>query len=309
MSKNNNLHKAKAAKNDEFYTQLSDIENELKHYKDHFKGKTVFCNCDDPEWSNFTLYFAQNFEHLGLKRLISTGYDQDGIAIVLDLSEDLNGDGKIDHKDLFDAARMLYSDGDFRSEESIELLKQSDIVVTNPPFSLFREYVAQLIEYDKKFLIIGNYGSCAYKEIFPLIQNNKLWTGVSPRSMSFIRPDGSKSAVNACWFTNLNHKKRNEELILFREYQEEDYIKYDNLDAIDIDEVAGIPLDYDGLMGVPSTFLEKYNPNQFELIGIPTGNLGKQIGVTKNYRGRTDISLTKNGETKCPYSRIIIKRK
>ena len=300
MSKNNNLHKAKVAKNDEFYTQLSDIENELKHYKDHFKGKTVFCNCDDPEWSNFTLYFAQNFEHLGLKRLISTGYDQDGVAIVLDLSEDLNGDGKIDHKDLFDAARMLYSDGDFRSEESIELLKQADIVVTNPPFSLFREYITQLMEYDKKFIVLGTTNNATYKEIFPFIQDNRLWLGVNNGDMSFQVPDhyepratrywqdesGQKwrSLGNISWFTNLDHNKRNEELILYKKYSEAEYNKFDNTEFLNVNKVSDIPVDYNGDMCVPITFLAKYNPNQFEVTGFHNGgNKGFTIDGKHKY--------------------------
>lgn len=313
---NKNLHKAKNEKNDEFYTELSDIEKELKHYKSHFKDKVVFCNCDDPDFnrenkmkSNFFVYFAQNFEHLGLKKLIVTHYSKEGEGYKLEIDRDENADGKINALDAIQTTiygNDEYKAGDFRSPDCIELLKQADIVVTNPPFSLFREYVAQLMEHDKKFLIIGNYGSCSYKEIFPLIKNNKIWTGVSPRSMSFMQPDGSKKSVNACWFTNLNHKKRNQELILYKKYSPKEYTKYDNLDAIDVEEVASIPMDYDGWMGVPGTFIENYNPNQFELIGIPTGNMGKQIGVAKNYRGRTDISID---NSRCPYSRIIIKRK
>ena len=306
------FRKAKQNKKDEFYTQLSDIENELKNYKSHFKGKTVFCNCDDPEWSNFTLYFAQNFEHLELKRLISTGYDQDGTAIVLDLSEDLNGDGKIDHKDLFDAARMLYSDGDFRSEESIELLKQADIVVTNPPFSLFREYISQLMEYNKKFLIIGNMNAVGCKEIFPLVKENKIWLGVTGfnKGMYFRVPDdfeyspsykfekeingekvGRVSGIS--WFTNMEHHRRNEDVLLYKKYTIEEYPKYDNFDAIEVGIYTDIPCDYDGVMGVPITFVDKYNPSQFQIVGFRKGDDGKDLSV--------------DGKSK--YLRILIKKK
>ena len=208
---NSNLHKAKKEKNDEFYTQLSDIERELGNYKGHFKGKVVFCNCDDPEESNFWNYFALNFEFLGIKKLISTHYEDDKPSYKLELIADINKDGKINKLDTIKTP--LIQNGDFRSPECIEILKEADIVVTNPPFSLFREYVAQLMEYEKKFLIIGNMNAITYKDIFNLVRTNKLWLGVSPRNMYFeTTTPGEFVSVNACWFTNLHHKKRNEDI-------------------------------------------------------------------------------------------------
>lgn len=364
-SLNNNLRRASVAKNDEFYTQLVDIEKELKHYKEQFRGKVVYCNCDDPFESNFFKYFAANFNALGLKRLIATSYKPSPIAnteLVLQSSllpgyedrivqkpskpkgrskitankfiindvGDLDGDGAFDLQDVAKQLKAnknnewtpLADDGDFRSKESIDLLEQADIVVTNPPFSLFREYVAQLVEYDKKFLIIGTNNAIHYKEIFPLIQKNKLWLGYNNGPKKYLVPDtfDSKSVVvidgkkympmgNTSWFTNLDTTKRHEKLTLYKKYSPEEYPKYDNYDAIEVRKVAEIPLDYRGAMGVPDTFLDKYNPEQFELIGIPFGDLGKALGVTKNYRGRTDISVTSGGRTRCPFSRIIIKAK
>ena len=293
-AKSNNLSKAKLEKNDEFYTKLSDIENELKYYKDHFKNKVVFCNCDDPFESNFFKYFAMNFNALGLKKLIATSYASSPIVgselnnyidsdqelliqnkkaykVIMSELKDTNGDGR---EDLFDVQelikhriRYLKGDGDFRSDESIELLKQADIVVTNPPFSLFREYVSLLMEHKKKFVIIGSQNAIAYKEIFPLIKENKIWTGMSPRSMSFKTPEGDIKTVNAKWFTNLDIPKRHEELILYKKYNPEDYPKYVNFNGIEVSRVTDIPMDYEGYMGVPITFIENYNPDQFELIG------------------------------------------
>ena len=243
--------------------------------------------------------------------------------------KDFNNDGCVDLSDVEylikhdgNSLKLLEGSGDFRSKECIELLKESDIVVTNPPFSLFLEYVAQLIEYDKKFIIMGNMNSLHKKEIFNLIMENKVWTGYGFNlTCEFVLPDhylkwvriekdkkiGKVPAIT--WFTNLDTHKRHETMILWKKYTSEEYLKYDNLDAIEVGKVTEIPEDYFGMMGVPDTFLEKYNPDQFELIGIPTGNSGKVIGVKKNYRGRTDISFTRNGVTSCPYSRIIIKRK
>ncbi len=337
---NKTLNAAKAAKNDEFYTQLSDIENELRHYKEHFCGKTVLCNCDDPRVSNFFKYFALNFKHLGLKRLITTCYKNQDIdlfsqyeceqAVYLIYDGDKNGSKSIDTDDL--DVKPLKGDGDFRSRECIELLKQADIVVTNPPFSLFREYVAQLMEYQKKFVIIGNKNAIHYKEIFPYIKANQLWVGYTPMSKDllfdvpkeveerFLKEGkaGSNYKIvdgkiygrsTSIWFTNLDIKKRHEELILYKKYTSEEYPKYSNFDAIDVGKVEEIPMDYDGLMGVPDTLLDKYNPDQFEILGLGSGDLAKESGVQKNYRGRTDLAYTKNGQQKCPYSRIIIKRK
>ena len=313
MSKNNTLTKAKNAKKDEFYTQSSDIQAELKHYKKHFKDKIVFCNCDDPFESNFFKYFALNFEHLGLKKLISTCYDGSPIAgTQLSIPETNKGDtenGKVAYKaiinavydadddgcvDMYDVKKLfemgknsiekLDGNGDFRSEECIELLKQSDIVVTNPPFSLFREYVAQLIEYNKKFIIIGNINAVTYKEIFPLIKDNKMWIGASIHSgdRAFNVPDDYPLKAAGCgidndgrkyirvkgvrWYTNLEIKYRHQPLILYKHYNEEDNPKYDNYDAIEVSKTADIPEDYDGVMGVPITFLDKYCPEQFEIV-------------------------------------------
>ena len=287
MSKNNNLHTAKATKNDEFYTQLEDIENELKYYKDYFKGKVVYCNCDgflNEEKSNFFVYFSLNYEFLGLKGLICTKYNPNGKGRKYEYYGDLNGNNYPDEEEIFTSD--LEGDGDFRSEECIEILKKCDIVCTNPPFSLFRQYVAQLFEYKKDFLIIGNVNAISYKEVFPLIKENKMWLGVSSfnKGMYFGVPDdytyadtykfdrernGKKvmRVSSICWFTNLDHKKRHEELVLYKKYNEEEYPKYDNYDAIEVSKVTDIPMDYYGVMGVPITFLDKYCPEQFEIVG------------------------------------------
>lgn len=287
MTKNNNLHTAKATKNDEFYTQLEDIENELKYYKDYFKGKVVYCNCDgflNKEKSNFFIYFSLNYEFLGLKGLICTRYNPNGKGKKYEYYGDLNGNNYPDEEEIFTSD--LEGDGDFRSEECIELLKKCDIVCTNPPFSLFRQYVAQLFEYKKDFLIIGNVNAISYKEVFPLIKENKMWLGVSSfnKGMYFGVPDdytyadtykfdrernGKKvmRVSSICWFTNLDHKKRHEELVLYKKYNKEEYPKYDNYDAIEVSKVTDIPMDYEGIMGVPITFLNKYCPEQFEIVG------------------------------------------
>lgn len=277
MAKNSNLHAAKTAKNDEFYTQLVDIENELKHYKDHFKGKVVYCNCDDAEESNFFKYFSLNFEHLGLKKLITSCYNENGRGRYLVYEGDKNGNNVPDADEI--GVFEFEGNGDFRSAESIKLLKEADIVVTNPPFSLFREYIAQLMEYSKKFLVIGNMNAITYKEIFPLIKENKLWLGYN-YCKEFIMPNGEiKSFGNINWYTNLEHDKRNEEIILYRTYNETDYPKYDNYDAINVNKVKDIPCDYDGVMGVPITFLDKYNPNQFEIVGLLQSSTEEQAGI------------------------------
>ena len=312
MSKNNNLHTAKATKNDEFYTQLEDIENELKYYKDYFKGKVVYCNCDgflNEEKSNFFVYFSLNYEFLGLKGLICTKYNPNGKGRKYEYYGDLNGNNYPDEEEIFTSD--LEGDGDFRSEECIEILKKCDIVCTNPPFSLFRQYVAQLFEYNKDFLIIGNVNAISYKEVFPLIKENKMWLGVSSfnKGMYFGVPDdytyadtykfdrernGKKvmRVSSICWFTNLDHKKRHEELVLYKKYNEEEYPKYDNYDAIEVSKVTDIPMDYYGVMGVPITFLDKYCPTQFQIIKFRKGDDNKDLSV--------------NG--KCPYFRILIKR-
>lgn len=280
--KNTNLNKAKTAKNDEFYTQLSDIEKELGHYKDHFKDKIVFCNCDDPEESNFWFYFAQNFQFLGLKKLISTHYETDKPSYKLEIVKDVNADGKINNLDAIKTP--LTQNGDFRSNECVELLKECDIVVTNPPFSLFREFVAQLVEYDKKFLIIGHQNAITYKEVFALIKSDKLWIGCSIHSgdrefkvpahyvltsiLHRVDSLGNKfqRVSGVRWFTNLDYKKRHEDLILYKKYTPEEYPTYDDYNAINIDKTKDIPCDYTGMMGVPITFMDKYNPDQFEIL-------------------------------------------
>jgi len=266
---NGNLHKANKAKNDEFYTQLSDIERELGHYKDHFKGKTVLLNCDDPKESNFWRYFSMNFEFLGLRKLISTHYERDTSSYKLEITADINEDGKINNLDTIKTP--LKQNGDFRSPECVELLKEADIVVTNPPFSLFREYVALLIEHDNKFLIVGNKNAITYKETFKYIKGNRLWLGYSSPN-EFDTPSGTTKKIKGLcrWFTNLETKERHEELILWKTYKgnELDYPTYDNYNAINVDKVKDIPVDYERAMGVPITFLDKFNPEQFEIVGM-----------------------------------------
>lgn len=337
---NSTLNAAKAAKNDEFYTQLSDIENELRHYKEHFKGKTVLCNCDDPRVSNFFKYFALNFEHLGLKRLITTCYKNQDVdlfsqhnceqAVYLIYDGDKNGNCVPDAEEI--GIHPLKGDGDFRSKECIELLQQADIVVTNPPFSLFREYVAQLMEYEKKFLIIGNQNVITYKEIFPLFKENKLWMGFHCGDMAFKVPadsepratrywqdaDGQKwrSMGNACWYTNLDHEKRHERIILYKQYTPDEYPHYDNYDAIEVCHVSEIPEYFDGIMGVPITFLDKYNPDQFEILGLTQRNddpFKKKKYSKEEYENANDLNaravIIKNGKPKTMYARILIKHK
>ena len=326
---NKYFHQAKRSKNDEFYTILSDVENELRHYKQHFKGKVVLCNCDDPRISNFFHYFSYNFEELGLKKLITTCYKnrsmdlfsdrKDEKAIYLEYEGDRNNNRVPDIDEI--EIKELRGDGDFRSEECINLLKEADIVVTNPPFSLFREYVSQLMEYDKKFLIVGTWNVITYKEIFPYIKDDKIWIGVnSNRNFSgFIVPDhypldGTEARIddngnrivssnNTCWFTNLEIKKRFEELILVKKYDSKIYEKYDNYDAIEVKYVKDIPKDYKGAMGVPITFLNKHNPNQFEIIGC-SYSYGEPEGY--HLRGK-DFNVSIEG--KDVYKRLFIKNK
>ena len=334
------LAKAKDAKKDEFYTQLDDIAKELKHYKPYFKDKVVFCNCDDPYESNFFKYFALNFNQLGIKKLIATCYngspfagdelpflfeiadsEPKRIAYKVEITEvqDYNGDGAINLADVRyllqndkNAISILQGNGDFRSPECIDLLKQSDIVVTNPPFSLFREYVAQLDQYNKQFIIIGNTNALTYKEIFMLFKENKIRTGYTNFNvgMFFSVPDtytqyhhidnGRKIArvSTSCWFTNLPVKKHTENLDLIKKYTPEEYPKYDNYDAININTYTDIPCDYDGVMGVPITFLDKYNPDQFEIIGAMTTTKVENYNYGYPYIGGKKI-----------YARILIRRK
>ncbi len=298
---NNNLHAAKTAKNDEFYTQLSDIEKELKHYKGKFKNKVVLLNCDDPMESNFWKYFSSNFEFLGLKKLISTHYEADkkhSYKLEIVRGIDLNNDGKFNNLDT--VKTKLKGNGDFRSEECVALLKEADMVVTNPPFSLFREFIAVLVEHKKKFIVLGSQNAITYKETFKLLKDNKLWVGYT-LAKEFLTPDGTiKKFGNIGWFTNVNIKKRSEDIILYKKYKDnkDDYPKYDNYDAINVDKVADIPMDYNGAMGVPITFMNKFNPEQFEILGIDRYIEGN---ATPNKR------FMINGIEK--YARIIIKRK
>lgn len=313
MAKNGNLTAAKKAKNDEFYTQLTDIEKELVHYKDHLNGKVIFCNCDDPTWSNFWRYFHLNFAHLGLKKLIATHYDPEKPTYKLEYEggEDENIEGGV--------RTELKQNGDFRSPECVELLKECDVVVTNPPFSLFREYVAQLMAYDKKFIIIGNMNAITYKEIFPLLKDNRMWLGyMSPKL--FGQPDGTmKSFGNVLWYTNIDIQKRHESLTLFRRYTDDPskYPKYVNVgyDAINVDKVSDIPEDYDGVIGVPITFLDKYCPEQFEIVGndiserIPMETLAQKGEY--NPGGNVLYLETSGGgyRYKVCYRRILIRKK
>lgn len=367
MAGNRKLNSAKTARKDEFYTQLSDIEKELRHYKKHFQGKTVFCNCDDPFESNFFKYFVLNFNRLGLKKLIATCYTGSPIAgkqlsifDILDGSTEENenkpykaivttvydktGDGGVD---MFDVAELFKSgeneltelegDGDFRSPECMSFLDEADIVVTNPPFSLFREYVATLVEHKKSFILIGNQNAIKYKEIFPLLQNNEIWLGYgfqgnvaffdSPYedvAVSSQHKEGLIRVSGVMWFTNLDIKKRHEDLILVKRYNADDYVKYDNYDAIDVPKAADIPCDYAGKMGVPITFMTQFNPDQFELIGcsdVADSIPGVQIlgqdwidqyraqGGTGHYTANMKSLGVSTPRHKIAFSRIIIRNK
>ena len=360
---NSSLRSAKSAKKDEFYTQLSDIERELRHYKEQFRGKTVFCNCDDPYESNFFKYFALNFNTLGLKKLIATCNVGSPIANTLlslfddessqekttrnphkiEISEVIvnpeTGFGMAEVADLLrnkkNVLTRLKGDGDFRSQECIELMKQADFVVTNPPFSLFREFVSLLDEWEKKFLIIGNKNAITYKEIFKLIKENKMWVGNTPMGTDMLfdipqsfaqelmttKQEGSaykivdgviKGRSQAIWFTNFDIKKRHEELTLYKRYIPKDYPKYDNYDAIEVSKVVEIPMDFDGMMGVPITFLDKYNPEQFEIINaLNRYQLFDEddhiLHRNENRIGNHMCSI--HGGEKFTYFRIIIRRK
>ena len=365
------LNAAAKAKKDEFYTQLTDIEKEMRYYRKHFKGKTVLCNCDDPFESNFFKYFVLNFNRLGLKKLIATCYATSPIAgqqlslfdvvggdeeqrtkpykAVVTKVYDVTGDGGVD---MFDVAELfkthenelveLEGNGDFRSEECLALLDEADIVVTNPPFSLFREYVSVLMEHEKHFIIIGNVNAITYKEFFPLLKENKVWIGASIHSgdRKFYVPDDYPLNAAGCgidedgrrfirvkgvrWYTNLDIKQRHEELILVKRYTSLDYLSYENFDAINVDKTVDIPCDYAGIMGVPITFLDKYSPDQFEIIGLGIANLGLSIGIRpykdehKKYRkeiqkrGAVDgdlYMLDENGHPVVPYARVLIRNK
>lgn len=352
MAGNTALGKAKDARQDEFYTQLSDIENELRHYRPHFKGKTVLCNCDDPYESNFFKYFALNFNRLKLKKLIATCYSGSPITgtqlnlfgdeaederrtpykAIVTTVHDATGEGGIDMLDVAELFRAgentierLSGDGDFRSEECLELLDQADIVVTNPPFSLIREYIAALVEREKKFIVIGPQNAIKYKETFPLIRDGLMWLGYgfnrgdayfsipkeSVRDFAGGVYDEKKGLVhfrNCAWFTNLDIKKRHEEAILFRRYKPEDYPSYTNFDGIDVAKASDIPCDYPGCMGVPITFMNQHNPEQFEIVGLGEGDLAKEIGITRNHEGRTKLEFqAPDGVYKRPYARVVIR--
>ena len=314
MNRNDNFNNARRDKNDEFYTQRSDIEKEMQHYESHFKGKVVYCNCDDPRESNFFFYFSRNFERLGLKKLIIACYASDDAtlfskkdskkAVYQIYTGDKNGSRCPDDNEI--AVKKFKGDGDFRSAESIELLKDADIVVTNPPFSLFREYIAQLIEHKKKFIVVGNYGSVIYRSIWALVQANKLWLGNKPMGDDMLfnvskefaawlqqnKKEGSgyrivegvvKGRAPATWFTNLNHKRRSDKIILVEKYKKAAYPKYDGFDAIEVSKTKNIPADYAGAMGVPISFLSKYNPKQFELVGMDTDFIKESGGDSDRF--------------------------
>ena len=320
MSKNNNLHSAKKAKNDEFYTRIEDVEKELKYYKDFFKGKKVLCNCNDGkingEWSAFAQYFSMNFEHLGLEKLTCISYNEDGHGMKYVYQGDKNGNHIAD--DIEWEVTELNGHGDFSDEEGQQMMQECDVVVTNPPFSLFRDFVTQVIEYGKKFLIIGNMNAISYKELFPLIKDNKLWLGVSsPRAYStpLNEVENEKTQYkengvvyqkfgNHGWFTNLEHSNRIYPLDLYKKYNPNDYPKYDNYDAINVDKTSDIPMDYNGVMGVPITFLDKYCPTQFEIVGWSRHNdLNMDGGIWLG--GKNDATI--NGKE--IYRRILIRRK
>lgn len=356
MSKNlnRNLHKASRAKKDEFYTQLVDIEKELKHYKDQFRGKVVYCNCDDPFESNFFKYFASNFNALELKKLITTSYvkspivggqmplfEMEGLKpegkepfkIEINEVKDLDSDGAVSLVDVelllksdANVSKPLKGNGDFRSEECIKLLKKADIIVTNPPFSLFRKYVAQLMEYNKKFLILGDQNAITYKDIFSYIKENKLWLGYDNGGtkwfqvpMDYDIPTESRKKIEngvkyfsmgrILWFTNLDTSKRHEELDLYKKYTQEEFPEYINYEAINVDRVSDIPMDYDGVMGVPITFVDKYNPDQFEIIGqTHSGDKSPEVELLRRDPEHRHRGIVR-GESKEKYARILIKNK
>jgi hypothetical protein len=349
------LNKAKRQKEDEFYTQLSDIERELKHYKNHFKNKVIFCNCDDPEYSNFYYYFVSNFEELGIKKLITTHFEIEKASYMLEYEggADIRGDKETvvkraikkgkktklkqnfqqgEQGELFETEPVRSYSGDFRSPECIELLKQSDIVVTNPPFSLFREYVSQLIQFKKKFIIIGSKNAISYKEIFKLFKENKIWAGIgfangnaffsisTPRDFAngvYDEKTGLVKFRNVGWFTNLDHKKRHEELILYMNYNPDYYPIYDNYDAIEVSTCKEIPVDYFGAMGVPVTFLDVYNPDQFEILGITdrdnNSGLKTKEYTKKDVKNPGDLNrraaIKTNNTYKSTFARLLIRRK
>lgn len=354
---NKNLSAAKNAKNDEFYTQYADIQKEVNAYLEYdenvFRGKTILLPCDDPEWSNFTKFFAQNFERFGLRKLISTSFapeakskkyggdmslyayaQEQGGAVpdnergrIYVLDHDANENKRIDIKDL--EWHYLKGDGDFRSDEVKKLRDEADIIVTNPPFSLFIDFFVWLMESGKRFLVLANKSSVTYKEVFPYIKENKVWSGRTEWSGGMWFETKNKNDVDriidgvmmknvpSVWLTNIDHGRRHQPLqlmttaenIKFSKHVDVKgigYLPYNNFDAIDVPHVDSIPSDYDGIMGVPISFLDKYCPEQFELVGIGTGDNGRELGVKKNYRGRTDLAITDNGKFRCPFQRILV---
>ena len=331
-NRSSDLHKAKKNKKDDFYTQLTDIEKELKYYKSELAGSTIYCNCDDPKISNFFHYFSFNFESLKLKKLITTCYknnqedlfstEKSNTAVFLEYNGDINKNKKPDPEEI--DVQELEGDGDFRSQESISFLKESDIVVTNPPFSLFREFVKQLIEYDKKFIILGHINAVSYKEIFKLIKNKQIWLGASIHSGdrefgvpkdyplnaagSRIDEHGNKfiSVKGVRWWTNIDYKERHEDLVLFKKFTSSEYPKYDNYDAIEVSKTKEIPCDYKGVMGVPITFMDKHNPDQFEILGMAASSYKKEIQGIPFLGGKDGRPLIKGKNT---YARIFIKNK
>lgn len=353
MAGNTALGKAKDAKQDEFYTQLSDIENELRHYRPHFKGKTVLCNCDDPYESNFFKYFALNFNKLKLKKLIATCYSGSPIAgtqldlfgeeegrqrrtpykAVVTTVHDTTGEGGIDMLDVAELFRsgenvieQLEGDGDFRSAECLELLDEADIVVTNPPFSLFREFITEILEHGKKFIIIGHSNARKYAEVFPLIKDDMVWLGMTHPKRFYVPDSYQNSNVkvdengrrymqmgNISWYTNLDLKRRHERVVLFRRYDPSVYPQYVNYDGIDVAHVGEIPCDYPGNMGVPINFLDQYNPDQFEIVGLGEGKLAKEmLGTKKCHDPRAGSKLEiqrPDGSYTCPFARIVIRNK
>ena len=298
-SRNSNLHEAKRAKNAEFYTRLTDIEKELRYYKKHFKGKVVFCNCNDAVHDSFLKYFSNKFNFLGLKQLICTSYGENAKAYFYNGEKDGR---KVPSLDKWEV-RNLSGGGDFRSDEMIDLLKNADIVCTNPPFSLFREYFAQLIQYDKKFLIVGDMNETTYKKVFPYIMENKVWLGTQFIKEFEIGANKTQKFGNKLWYTNLDHNQRHQPIDLYKNYTPEEFPKYDNYNAINVDNVINIPLDYGGVMGVPISFLDKYCPEQFKIVGIMTGAKGEPF--TNGNDGRPKFYINGKGV----YARILITKK
>lgn len=335
MAKNTDLLKANRAKKDEFYTQIADIERELKYYIPYFRDKVIFCNCDDPEESNFWRYFQLNFYQFGLKKLVSTHYEETKQSYKLEIVADETETGQMKMPEVIKTP--LRENGDFRSPECIDILKEADIVITNPPFTLFREFIALLIEHNKDFIVIGNTNALTYRDIFTLFKEDRIRTGYTNFNvgMYFYVPESYEKyhkiengrkmvrVATSCWFSSLPVAKHKEPIILYRNYTPEEYPKYENYDAINVDKYTDIPCDYDGVIGVPITFLDKHSPEQFEIIGLGIANLGLSIGVKpytpehKRYRKEIqkrgavdgDLYMIEDGAVKVPYARILIRKR